>query len=193
MLEWIFGQHWEEIPPIFYNEVTGAPFSHCMVCERELLESGASYMIEKAVKRHPEFDVSDTLFEYAMCLDCSETLSSILSDESSLNIKNYMKHQGVDLFMRKEQLFHAGKFNINDWINQCVIKDTPSSDLKEYQLCAHFQGNKLWVTYMPIMIGEQALKELSALLSNDTLDGMNGFMDEFLGVPPEFKGLLTIV
>ena len=39
------------------------------------------------------------------------------------------------------------------------------------------------------MISGEAADEVMQLLSNSTIDILNGFTDEFLGLPPEFKDL----
>jgi hypothetical protein len=45
------------IPRIFFSSDTGKPFSDCLMCGKFLLQNGTPYMIEKAIKQHPEVNV----------------------------------------------------------------------------------------------------------------------------------------
>jgi len=39
----------------------------------------------------------------------------------------------------------------------------------------------------PMAIGEDIIDDMADLLSNETVDEMNGFKEQFLGPPPEFE------
>ena len=70
-------------------------------------------------------------------------------------------------------------------MDECLIKGLPKSELTEFQIYAHCQGDKLNLMQMPYMVSSVALDEISQLLSEKTLDQFNGFMNEHLGPPPE--------
>ena len=43
------------------------------------------------------------------------------------------------------------------------------------------------------MIGDVAMEEMNALLSKETKDEMDGFMDDHFGVPPELRRDLILI
>ena len=77
-----------KIPEIFHSTGTGKPFSHCVSCNKELLNSDNPYIIEKAIRQYLEYKTTDTIFEYAMCMDCYMKIDQSLSDESKHNLEN---------------------------------------------------------------------------------------------------------
>ncbi len=42
----------------------------------------------------------------------------------------------------------------------------------------------------PMIIGEKAMEEMAELLSDKTVDEMNGFREKFLGPSPEIEELI---
>jgi len=58
------------IPGVFYNSVTNAPFDKCLFCNKYLLASGVTYIIEKAFRNYKEVKKQDIIFEYALCCKC---------------------------------------------------------------------------------------------------------------------------
>ncbi len=62
--------------------------------------------------------------------------------------------------------------------------------MKEYQVVAQFKGKQMLLNTPPIIIGEDAMKQMSGLLSDKTTDEMNGFRDKFLGPSPEIEELI---
>ena len=175
------------IPREFFSYDTGAPFDRCMLCKKFLLAEGVPYIIEKAFKRHAEFQIEDTVFEYAMCEECAMEMSAAMSEESMRKVSNYFE-ENVDFLGRQRYLHGEGEPVLGDWIGQCVVKGTPKEELKEYQVMGQFVGEELLFHVFPYMIGGEAMGELSMLLSNETLGEIDGFMDNF-GLPPELREL----
>ena len=48
-------------------------------------------------------------------------------------------------------------------------------------------GRHLLFTYLPYMISVEGIDELIPLLSKKTRDRLDDFIEEFLGMPPEFR------
>lgn len=177
-----------EIPGIFYNINTGAPFEKCLVCDRDLLEEGVQYVIEKAIKKYPSFGSEDILFEYAICFDCAEKMRKQLSNESLNNIQNYFM-QNSQMRTRAEDLIRNQNFNLDDWLGKCLITGKSKNELSEYQIYGHCDGHHLLFSVMPYMISGEVMDDIAGLLSNKTIDELDRFKDDFLGPPPEFKKL----
>lgn len=179
-----------EIPSVFYSTETGKLFKRCADCERDLIENDLDYVIEKAVKRFPEYKATDTIFEYAICLECHQKVRQSLSEESIRRVEAYFSEH-VDLFKRMQTLIDNPSLNVDDWISHCMVKEIPVNELREYQLFGHFKGNRMALSYLPGILSIQSLEELSELLSKKTRDELGGYMDRFAGVPPEFRELFT--
>ena len=180
-----------DIPKIFYSDATGKPLSTCLNCSCYLLDN-TEYVIEKAVKRYPDYDTTDTIFEYALCLKCHGTFMNVYSQESLSKIQAYFLENAYFSPKRHHLIekLEDGVFNIKEWVSHCIIKGTPVSEMTEYQIGVQCVGNKMAVLDTPFLIGNEAMDEIMQLLSNKTIGEMNGFIDEFFGLPPDLKKLL---
>lgn len=177
-----------EIPKEFYSEATGKPFEKCSVCEKNLLQPETWYLVEKAVKRYPKYNVQDVVFEYAICAECHSEMEQRISTESKQKMQAYMKER-VDLEKRADDYYSRKDFDVENWINKCAVSKNIRADLKEYQIVASFNGDKLAFTVMPLMLGMKALDDMTQLLSNKSLDELNDFKDRITDMPPDLKEL----
>jgi hypothetical protein len=176
------------IPPEFHSFELEGLFRHCAVCNRNLLEDGVQYTIEKAFAR------GETIFEYAMCFDCVEKMRDELSLQSRKRIEHYFDER-VDLAERRTNLL---KFpilpNAKLWLNNCVLSGRlirPESD--EYQIYAHCDGGDLLFAYAPYSISGKTMDDIEKLLSEKTRDRLDDFIDEVLGIPGSHQGLRVLV
>lgn len=177
------------LPEAFYSFATGRPFTHCATCNTYLQTPGTQYMIEKAIIRYPNTQVTDVAFEYAMCLPCSEKMRQSLSPESVARLEDYFREH-ADLAGRQELLARPGPAEPQDWINTCLLRKTPLQAETEYQLIAHCDGPNLVMGLAPYMISGKAADELAGLLSAQTKEVLDDFVDEHFGLPPELKALI---
>jgi len=177
---------------IFLSDATGKPFEHCCVCETNLAECTEPYMVEKAFKQHvnakPE-PTYNTIFEYAICSDCAEDFRQKMSKASrealeGFFIENTHFTQRMDMFNRmKEQ-------PVSVYISHCAISGKPINKEEEFQVVGVFMQKELQLGAFPYAISGKALDNVVELLSNETLDEMNGFRDTYLGGPPELEELI---
>lgn len=178
-----------DIPGLFYSDATGERFLNCTMCGKDLLEKDTPYLVEKAFKVHRDFDFTDTVFEYAICMHCHLKMQQHISKESKKRMAEFFA-KNTDLMSRMLG-FYAGKdFSVDSWLSKCIVKDLDRNGLSEYQVSAQFVGDKMVFTEFPIMLSGQAVEELVQLLSPETLGEMDDFTDRFLGLPPEFKKAL---
>ena len=177
------------VPKTFHSFATGKPFGHCVVCEKSLLENGTQYVIEKALKKYPGFEAQDVIYEYAMCIGCCTRMRETLSSESLLVIDQYFDAR-VNLIERRTRMLQSAGLNVEGWLSHCLLTGTPRQDLSEYQLYAHCDGPDMLFSYLPYVISTQALTDLSDLISAETKDILDDFIDEHFGLPPELKQLL---
>ncbi|RMH70637.1 MAG: hypothetical protein D6675_08710 [Gemmatimonadetes bacterium] len=179
-----------EIPHQFYSDLTEKPFTHCIECGQPLGEPGIQYIIEKAIKNYPGQQMTDTLFEYAMCLDCYWEMAQSLSQLSQERIAAYFE-QRVDLVLRRQQLAQLGFERIEPWISNCVITGKPASETSEYQIIGQFDGPHLLYTYLPFMISGDVMEDVAKLLSAETRRELDNFGERHFGPPPEVKKILN--
>ena len=183
-------EHEIKIPKIFHSDLTGQPFQTCIHCNHPLLSGHEHYVIEKAVKRYPNLDTTDTIFEYAICMNCHAEMMRSVSIKSMTNIQTYFKDH-VNFEQRTKELIQGEQFDLNDWIGTCLIESTPIKTCQEYQLYCECRGDKMVFNLMPYMISGPVLDEIMDLLSDQTLDFLDGFKDNVLGPSPEFEELLN--
>ena len=177
-----------EIPKEFHSYSKGGLFERCIMCDQNLLESGEHYMIEKAIKSYPDYSAKDVIFEYAICVSCAMKMRNELSSETLSRIDQYMA-KNIDLSSRK-YLREQEDVNIENWLGNCLITGQSKDELEEYQLYAHCFGDKMVCADMPYMISGQVLYEVGELLSKQSRDELDGFKDEYFGLPPELKDLI---
>jgi hypothetical protein len=180
------------IPKVFLNSDTGAPLSHCIQCDYNVLEGDRHYMIEKIFKKYLTLETTQVLFEYAICSNCYEEMKKGLSQESMTNLSAYMM-TNTD-FASLQQRMSEHPDDPEAWLTHCMIKGSAVSDLTEYQVGASFKGDRLVTNMMPpFMIGNVAMEEMNELLSKETKDEMDGFMDKNFGIPPELRKDLVLI
>lgn len=182
----------ERVPSLFQSTETGRPFERCAACDRYLLDDNAQYVIEKAFRAYPGFDARETVFEYALCTDCRDELMSGFSDESSRRLRAYFDSH-IDLEARRKRLVGSGETEttLESWLSECVVTGEPVAEMDEYQVYCECLGPNMLYTFAPFVIGGRAMDEVADLLSNQTLDELNGFADDILGLPPELEELFT--
>lgn len=182
-------EHLIDIPDMFYSDGDGKPFENCIVCGKNLLDGQTTYVVEKAMKNYEDYHVSSTMYEYAMCSHCHEDIQKSMSKESIRNMQNY--YQDMVLKSGKStMMIDLRTFDIKTWLSKCFFTETPVTEMKEYQLIAQFKGNKLLLNQPPMIIGEAIIGDMADLLSDKTIDEMNGFKEQFLGPPPELQELI---
>lgn len=180
-------QSLHEIPPIFYNSETGAPIERCLVCDEYLL-SDADYIIEKAMVNYPGTGTTDLIWEFAMCMDCMDSVMSEYSKES---------HQAMNEFFmdnmnlsRQQILAGQDNFDANDWVNECIITGKTKEECSQFQLCIQCIGGFAVFDRTPFMISDEAMDRVTQLLSNATIDAMNKFRDKHFPPPEDLSPLL---
>ncbi len=178
-----------DIPDRFYSDAEGKPFENCQMCGKFLLTEGTTYVVEKAIKNYKDYDVNSTIFEFAVCIDCHTKVQQGMSDESLANLHRYYQHIMAEKG-NQPIVIDVRNFNLDDWLSKCFFKGDEIKEMNEYQLVAQFNGNKMLMNMPPMIIGEKAMEEMAELLSDKTVDEMNGFREKFLGPSPEIEELI---
>ncbi len=170
---------YQDIPKEFYSFETNQPFENCVECEKYLLDD-SDYIIEKAMKQYPGYDATDTVFDYAICMDCALRMREEFSEKSLKNVDNYFGKNVNKLTTPQSEK----DLDMDDCLGKCVIKDHHKSELNEYQIYAYCRGNKLFKGIPPYMVSGHAIDEILPLLSNETIDFLNGFYNKHFSPDP---------
>jgi hypothetical protein len=174
------------IPESFYSIETGEPISQCLACDASLLDGSTEYLIEKGYRQYEAYDVQETVFEYALCMECHAEMRDSFSEASKRRCQAYLTEH-MNLADRTQLLLGDESPDPSDWTRRCIVHGTPREDLEEYQVMAHCRGDEMLLTHLPLLMGGPAMDALVERLSDETIDDLGGFRDEHLGLPPELK------
>lgn len=175
-----------KIPLSLRNE-EGNLHSHCRVCNAYLLENESEYYLEKVVRRVPELETEQVLFEFAVCAHCLGELRKSLSKKSKAAMENFFTAKMKETFIQRPETNAYAAFENK----LCLITGKSAKEFETYQMAAFCQGTKLHPHQPPMLIGDSVLEESSELLSAETRDELNNFLNNNFGWPPEFAKLLT--
>lgn len=176
-----------EITPDF-RDIDGKRFTHCNLCERELIATNSEYVIERAINR------GRVIFEYALCKACMQNAQSRWSEDSLQAINTYMQSAvRFPIYFRESMDYleseNPDEFDVESRLNLCAVKNEPRSESTEYQLLGMFKGDKMLVSVFPYMLSGEAMDEIVELLSAETLGEMDDFTDDLFTWPPELSDL----
>ena len=173
-----------EIPPVFYESISGKPFEKCQVCEKSLLSPNTNYIIEKAYRKNPVNNKVEPLFELSICLDCAKDLFNRFSDESKEKINQFFTENNRMLGILTNR---PEEDRVENYISKCSVLGTPVHELDEYQIYGQFRGNHLMLDMPPYMISSPVMDDVQDLLSEKTLEELDDFTGDYLTGPPEFR------
>ncbi len=179
MQEFDFVPNFIPLPVVFHSFTEEGPFTKCTICNELLLEDGNPYLIHKAFHR------GEVIFEYAMCLLCRSKMQEELSAESLERINSYMDQYHIE--KRGESLMKDHGTDVGPWISHCLISGKPIEGEDEYHYYAFCDGSDLVFNGLPMALAGGVDEELNELLSKQTRDRLDGFVDEQFGLPPELR------
>jgi hypothetical protein len=175
-------KQFQEIPERFYSFESGKPFTHCLECDKYLLD-GSDYIIEKAIRNYQGYKAEDTIFDYAMCLDCAYKMRSELSKESLAKMEQYFKENANPSRMMPPDHMDQ-ELDMDQCLSRCIIKDSSIKEVEEYQIFAYCRGNKLNKAIPPYMVSHAVTEELMEQLSSATKDFLDGFYEKHFSPDP---------
>jgi uncharacterized protein with PIN domain len=156
-------QLFRAIPSILHSFEHDGPFTHCISCNKELIKSGSSYLIEKVISRQ------EVLLEYAMCRDCMAPVREAFSEESTKAV----------------QEFYRTRRKIVQDTSKCNLCLQPIDELIAYKIIGECSGNQLFSLNHPTLVCGMCQNELSQKISQRTKDNLEGFRDRIFPGPPE--------
>ena len=167
------------IPEEFYSEETGEPFHQCVECGIELLgDDDSQYMIEKCSNGR------ETVFEFAMCTDCAESLHSSYSESSRAAISQFFQER-VDPEARIRQLIEENEEPSADaWLRACLACGNPPVKGKSNAIVALCGGAEIIFTHAPFLVCETCELALNELISKETRGEWDRFIGRNFDMPP---------
>ena len=169
-------------PKMFWPTFSDGPFDRCVECGDELREAGKLHVVEKAIRGE------ETIFEFALCVDCCGQLHRELSPESNRRVDEFFAER-IDFRQRRES-FEIGEQDAwEPWINRCLLTEQRREDCGEHQVFALCRGGDIIVSLFPYMLSGEAVEQVAELMSRQTRDRLDDFVRDRLGLPPEFCGL----
>ena len=175
--------NFQEIPSEFYCDSNDSVFKECTFCRKNLLTCSETYMIEKSFKINPNNGKKNTVFEYAICMSCNLKKMNAMSSESISNIKSYMQENF------SQESFELKTNSGSNLFEKCAVTGKNIQELSEYNIIGQFFSKKMVLGHFPILLSPRIGEEIQELLSQETKDEFDDFMNTINDVPPELKEL----
>jgi hypothetical protein len=150
-----------------------------------VLEQNLAYSIEKVIKRIPAMQMEETLFEYCLCHRCGTQAWSELSEHSRHSIQHYFAEHQQQLAEHLQKLWDAP--TLESCFEYCLFTNIPKHQTETYQLLAHCRGTEVLLHKGAFMVSDKATETLTSLLSAETKEFLDNFIDDNFGLPPELK------
>ncbi|MCB9833218.1 MAG: hypothetical protein H6807_12155 [Planctomycetes bacterium] len=153
-----------ELPEELHSCFEEGPFRHCIECGCELLDSGRTYLIQKAQRD------GETLLEMAICQDCAGQVQGKVSEESRKVLEAFIERIGA----------RSGRLPEGSCL-ACLQTVRPED---EFEVAALARGRHLVAP--PLIICSRCHEELEESLSEETRRGGQEFIEKnFPGVPAD--------
>lgn len=176
------------LPDLLKDEETGLAFDSCRVCELDLHHPPAPYMVEKVIRTNPVSGQRETVFAFAVCMECSEEMKSQISKESMEAISQYLAER-VDFSRRLELAASNPELFEQEALSHCLVSGVNVKEEAEYQLAACCYGDQMILGIWPYALSGSTAAELGSLLSQETLGFLDDFYGQHFGMPPEWADL----
>lgn len=168
------------IPPICHNSLTDVPFTNCVDCGRELLEvleeeladqDPVVYQVQKVFVRR------ESVFEFALCQDCSVEFRSRMSAETMRNMQQFFQEHISQLPVCTPEAVLQETL-------QCLVCRRPQRECVRYSFASVLAGWALLLRPCPIIICDHCEQRLGELISEETRKEWDRFVEEHFDSPP---------
>lgn len=169
------------LPARFHSVETGAPFTHCHDCKQSLEACEDGFVVQKAYAR------GEVILELALCNDCNDKLQNSYSTESRDRIWNfYLDHADLPGRLRKFSAIPVG--DEGPWIDHCMTCSTARASLDEYVVAAQVFEGDLVYGETPMMICSGCMDKIVEMLSEESRESYDRWMDRVSPAAPELEG-----
>lgn len=181
----------ESIPRDFYSEYTELPFARCIDCDCSLFESDTLYTVIKHIVG------KEIVFEMAICMQCAARMREQYSRETSQNIQAYIEEKLREKLIRTleniEDLSDDEEetFTVDDGLGHCAFCEKPRPACHRYEIVGIFLADEIILDSgqgisfsSPMMLCQECNSEVSKLISKQTRDMWDRFVEEHFDGPP---------
>ncbi len=163
----------------FNDYITERPFENCKSCGVSL--EHLPFVVEKGLWQQHGLAEPTVVFEIAMCLNCAEEHRQSLSASSMQKIQTYFEENADTAAMQS---------HTPGGLETCVVSGKNVSELEEVQFYAYFVPGMENPAASYAVSGE-VMEQVIELLSAETRDEIDDFMERNFGLPPEYKNRLV--
>ncbi|MCR9200583.1 MAG: hypothetical protein NXI04_18250 [Planctomycetaceae bacterium] len=192
-----FGVFFSAVPKLFWSEYSGEPFRQCIACKVPLLEANMHVVKKKIVG-------NEAVLEMALCNRCQQQQMEEMSEETRKNLTAFMSEQFQK--MTAEQLSgdedgprvievvevtdeQEGQDLLQRCTDNCIVCGIDRDSCHRYSLAGVCQDSQLVVQVTPLgqtpmMVCEKCEEKMNDLISQETRDSWDRFVEEHLDGPP---------
>ena len=169
------------VPQLFWSEYSGRPFEVCLDCECAL-DDCEFYIVQK------RFVANEAVFEMAICHDCREILSQECSQQTMTAITEFLQRHVSEWAGKIEQLIGAGGL-ITCCLDHCIVCTKHRDQCHRYSVGGLCRGSQIVGQIVPpgqtpLMICSDCELGMNDLVSKQTRDSWDRFVDKHFGGPP---------
>ena len=193
-----FGVFFSAVPRLFWSEYSGEPFLKCIACKVPLMESNMHVVKKKIV-------AEEAVLEMALCNRCQQQQVEEMSEETRQNLTAFMSEQFQKLTAKHledkagdgPQVIEVaevtdeqeGQDLLKRCTDNCIVCGVHRDDCHRYSLAGVCQAEQLVVQVTPLgqtpmMVCEKCEEQMNELISQETRDSWDRFVEEHLDGPP---------
>lgn len=166
-------------------EETGKPFGHCQKCKLPLLETAASWLVNK------EYFRGECILEYAICQPCRDEVTDGFSEDSKESVRLFLENE-IDWAERVKEFMMA--HDVVERLDACIACRGLRADLDGFGISALFDsGGSLITGPLPLMICRSCVVKMTAGLSDQSRAIWRKFLDENFDGPPDDKSFSGLI
>jgi hypothetical protein len=177
------------VPPIFCNYDTGLPFTKCSLCENELTPA-SKYLVEKVFKQNRKLNISEIVYEYAVCWDCASELGTDISKDSREAISAVFQEYQDPMRLRLEHLHSSELYIIDSWTERCTFTGKETRMCEEFAVSGIIEEGSLLYEHSPVVVSDDFMLLVQSVLSKETKETFDGLRDKILDGSPSVEDLI---
>lgn len=179
------GFHFLPLPRLFWSAYHEAPFSQCIACDGPLSESPV-FVIQK------RFVGGEAVFEMAVCEQCRQTLTDSYSVETRQRLHEKLSacfQNNPIVQIEPGQQLPEGEELLRRCMDFCLMCAKERQSCHRYSLAGLFRKEQIVVQcsrlgQSPVMVCDECEHSLESLISKQTRDSWERFMEEHFDGPP---------
>ena len=177
------------IPSFFYQFDTETPFVRCTMCDTSLATTN-TYVIEKVFKQNKRLNVSEIVYEYAICIHCANEAGAEISQESRLAINRLFEEHRDHLTMKLDYLHSTEKYNLESWLERCSFTGKEIRLCNEYAVSCIVENGNMVFEQGPMVVSGEFIEKLQGVLSLETKRAFDKIRDKVFDGSPSVEDII---